>query len=184
MIQALSYFCFPSICFHCERPLLKNSGLCLSCFSSLSLLDQKDLPPCESEIAFQGALFPNIDPLVDLLARTLSQKHEKMIQWFSVMLVLQAGFLDLPWCDAILFVPGAAMKRGLRSLWHEHLTEFFQVPIIRLPIKAERFPENQTLYLIDWYLRPHEAYHPIIEPLTSLYPQTFVLLSIFDAKPF
>ena len=185
MINALAYFCYPSVCFHCERPLLKNTGLCPFCFESLTLLDGGSQErSCGIKITNQGALFPNIDPIIELLERTLHQKHEKMIQWFSAMMVLQAGFLDFPWCNGLIFIPGYNMKTGLKKLWHEHLMHFFGVPMIHIPIAPEKLLENQTIYLIDWYLKPEQAYYPIIESLTHLYPQRFILLSIFDNKPF
>ncbi len=182
MISSLLYFCFPSLCFHCEELLMNNGGLCRACFSQLSLLDaQEKKEECHGSIFERGALFPAIDPLESLLLRTLMEQHEKMIRFFSALLVIQASFLDLPWCTHLFFVPGSHLKKRLMNAWHEELSCFFQVPIIR--DSGEELPCHQTIYLIDWYLKPDSAYDEIIEELSSLFPHTFVLLSIFDTKP-
>jgi hypothetical protein len=121
----------------------------------------------------EKALFPPLNPLLDLLDLTLQQGNEKMVQWFSALLVLQAGKLELPWCDALVFVPAPLLKRGARGLWQGELCRFFHAPLA-----AETLEAGRVIYLIDWYQRSDDEYVPIMEEL-GIYTHTFHILALF-----
>jgi hypothetical protein len=173
-----SHFLFPSTCFHCEEPLFKNSGICSTCFQALSLQERREEVVFDNHTGWQGSLFPPINPLIDLLEKSLQKQHERMIQLFCALLVIQADLLGFPWCDALLLVPAPTLSTSLRRVWQHHLTRFFQVPLI--PPRVDVFSERQTLYLIDWFLEPKEVYDPLISDLQMIYPHEIVILTIFD----
>jgi len=171
----LSYFFFPTTCLHCYESILKNTGICKDCFSSLTLLDVKKEGACNREVQWQTSLFPKIDPLIDVFGQALEKNDRKMIALFSALLVLQAAKLNAPWCDVIFLVPKEDLSYRTLRIWQECLERFFKAPS-----SLKKAKSVDTVYLIDWFKQENHIYHTYIQGLKIKSPKKFVLLTIFS----